>query len=1053
MKQTLFSLLFVLLPMMSYAYDALIDGIYYNLNSSDMSAAVTFKSDDSYFGAINIPASVTYNNKTYSVTSIDDVAFAGCSNLTSVVLPNSIISIGTDAFSDCSNLVNIYIPDNVTYVGSNCFSNTPWYNNQQDGIVYIGKVAYKYKGTMPANTSINLNDGTISICTGAFYNCTNLVNVSIPNSVTTIGSNAFQGCSSLITISTLENITYVGSYAFHGTPWYNNQPNGVVYIGKVAYKYKGTMPSNTNITLNEGIVQISDHAFSECHNLSSIYIPNSVCIIGSYAFSYCTSLSSVSIPLGVTTIDDSSFYACSNLTSVTMSNGVTSIEHYAFHGCSKLSSITLSDNITYVEEHAFGGTPWFENQPDGLLYIGKVAFRYKGTMPTNTHIVLNDGTVEIANNVFYGCDGLTKIDIPNSVTNIGDYAFYKCSSITSLNIPNGVKSIGSHSFYGCNGLTSINIPHALTSIGVAAFQGCNNLTNLSIPDNVAFIGSSAFQNCSGLISIVIPESITSIEGSVFSGCSSLNSINIPEGVTSINGWAFSDCSSLANIVIPQSTTSIGKSAFYGCSSLTKINISSNMRTIGSDAFKNCYGLTRVVISDLTSWCNISFANEKSNPLYYAHHLFISEEEIQNLIIPNSITSIGSYTFQNANGFISLTIPNHITTIPESAFNGCSGLTSVTLPNQLSIIRANAFSDCYNLSSLTIPASVEYIYQNAFSGCTSLEVINAQPTTPPFLYDNSFSDFTIPVNVPSGCSSAYNTAQGWSNFTTINDGNVYYQLAITSDSHGKATYGGKDVRNTTTAFDMQEGSNAAITITADAGYQIATATVNDVDVMSSIVNGVLTLTNVTANAAIVLTFSRTSDHTTVTIGSTGMATYCPMDDVDFSTVSGLKAYTATGYDHGTLTVSRVLNAPAGTGLLLQGEAGSYDVPYATSTGYYINLLHGLMTDTQVLPTEGGYTNFILGQKSGVTTFYRLSEAGTVAAGKAYLQLPTSVVDDGSNSRVMRIVAEDETTGVRSVELLTNSEGVNSEELFDLQGRRVAKPSKGIYIVGGQKVVVK
>lgn len=519
-------------------------------------------------------------------------------------------------------------------------------------------------------------------------------------------------------------------------------------------------------------------------------------------------------------------------------------------------------------------------------------------------------------------------------------------------------------------------------------------------------------------------------------------------------YTFNGCSVLNNITLPDDLLTIGNSAFYGCSSLTSINIPDDVTSIGTDAFSYCNKLSSVYITDLSAWCNISFDGYGSNPLYYAHHLYLDSQEIKDLVIPGSVTDIGTYTFQEGNGFTSLSIPNHITTIPESAFSGCSGLTSINLPNQLRFIRANAFRNCSCLESITIPASVEYIYQNAFSGCTSLDVINAQPTTPPFLYNNSFSDFTVPVNVPSGCSDAYREAQGWSNFTTFNDGNVYYNLSITTGKHGKATYSNQDLKNTTKVFNVQEGNNATITVTADAGYQIATATINDEDVMSSIVNGILTISNITANKTVEVTFSRTSDHTTVTIGSAGMATYCPMDDVDFSTVSGLKAYTATGYDHGTLTVSRVLNAPAGTGLLLQGDAGTYNVPYATTTGYYINLLHGLTADTQLSPTQGGYTNFILGDKGGVVSFYRLSEAGPVAAGKAYLQLPTSVVEDvASGSRVMRIVAEDETTGIRSVELLTNKVGMKSEELFDLQGRRVANPSKGIYIVGGQKVVVK
>lgn len=269
---------------------------------------------------------------------------------------------------------------------------------------------------------------------------------------------------------------------------------------------------------------------------------------------------------------------------------------------------------------------------------------------------------------------------------------------------------------------------------------------------------------------------------------------------------------------------------------------------------------------------------------------------------------------------------------------------------MSIIKASAFKGCSKLETLTLPASVEYIYQNAFANCTSLTNINVQSTTPPFLYNNSFSDFSVPVNVPNGCAETYRAAQGWSNFTTINDGNVYYQLFVTADNHGTVTYNSTAVKNTTKTFDVKEGDNASITITADDGYQIETATVNGENIISSMVNGVvtfsMTISNITENKAVVVTFSRLSDNATITLAN-AMETYCSTEDLDFSTVEGLKAYTATGYDHGTLTVTRVLNAPAGTGLLLKGEAGSYDVPYATTTGYYINLLHGVTEDTLLI----------------------------------------------------------------------------------------------------------
>jgi len=620
-----------------------------------------------------------------------------------------------------------------------------------------------------------------------------------------------------------------------------------------------------------------------------------------------------------------------------------------------------------------------------------------------------------------------------------------------------VTNIGSSTFKNCSGLTSIVIPNGVTSIGWDAFSGCSSLTSITIPNSVTSIGSGAFRECSSLTSITIPDGVTNIAGSyenvygTFYGCRSLTSVIIPNSVTSIGGYAFGGCCSLTSITIPSSVTSIGYSAFYNCSGLTSIVIPNSVTSIEESAFRGCNSLTSIYISDLAWWCNSNFSN--SDFMNNAHHLYLGDQEIINLVIPEDITTISSCSFKNCAYLTSITIPNSVTTIDEQAFFNCSNITSLKLPDNLQLIKKETFKDCSKLKSVTIPSSVEVIYQNAFNGCYGLESVTSQATNPPFLYDNSFSDYSIPLNVPSGCKSAYEDAQGWRNFTNISDGNMYYQLSITATGQGTATYNDTPVKNTITTFDVKEGNSAAVTISPDNGYAVSTATINGEDATAAIANGVLTISSMSANTTVAITFARASATTAITLEN-DMQTYCPLDDVDFSNVEGLKAFTATGYDHGTLTVSRVLNAPAGTGLLLQGTAGvTYKVPYATQTGYYINLLHGLTQDTQVSPTTGDQTNFLLGKKNGVTTFYRVAQTGTVSAGKAYLQLPTSVVGDLAGSRVMRIVADDETTGISEALPLNDNGELKNDNVYDLQGRRVTKPTRGLYIVNGKKIVIK
>ncbi|MDY4593108.1 MAG: leucine-rich repeat protein [Eubacteriales bacterium] len=265
---------------------------------------------------------------------------------------------------------------------------------------------------------------------------------------------------------------------------------------------------------------------------------------------------SVIISDSVTSIGEHAFYGCSSLTSITIPDSVTSIGKYAFSGCSNLTSITFAENsqLTSIGYGVFDDTAWYNNQSDGLVYAGKVAYKYKGTMPSNTSIVIKEGTLGIGGRAFYDCNNLTSITIPDSVTRIGNYAFYNCSRLTGIIIPDSVMSIGTWALYGCSSLTSITIP----------FLGHNKDDT-----NSRFIDIFGDGGPSSLMSVTITGG-TSIGNGVFWGCSSLTNINIPDSVTSIGYNAFNGCSSLTNLTIPNSITSIGQNAFEGCSSLTSI---------------------------------------------------------------------------------------------------------------------------------------------------------------------------------------------------------------------------------------------------------------------------------------------------------------------------------------------------------------------------------------------------------------------------------------------------------------------------------------------------
>lgn len=520
------------------------------------------------------------------VRLIKNLAFHGCTALTTVVLPSSLEEMTEYTFYQCTNLKTVSL------------------DTANSKLTKIGRYSFAYCEKL---TGFDIPSLLKELEEGVFADCSSLEKIIIPDTVEKIGGSVFGGCTNVTEIKIPGTVKEASDFALFGCDKVITAELPISMVTLANLQRSDEL--ETLVIIDDGSTALPDKdALNKKKKLKKVVFPDSLTSIPKAFCMSASALEDVKLPANLKIISNASFSGCTNLKTIDLPDTVTEIGAFAFKSTG-LTSITIPASVETVDDTAFIDNT---SLTDATFPAGK-GISFEGCTSL-VNVKINNNPTKIDDSMFRKCSSLASIELPDTVTEIGKYAFADCTSLKDFIIPDGIKSIGEAAFYN-SGITSLVVPESVETIDKLAFShmanlvsatipagygitfsGCTSLKTAKITGNLTAIDDWMFNNCGQLSDFDIPDSVTRIGYSAFSG-TALKEAVIPAGVTEIDDWAFGECQNLEKAVLPDGLKSIGEAAFYECPELTDSNIPDSVTTLGGYAFSCCPKLKDMTIPD------------------------------------------------------------------------------------------------------------------------------------------------------------------------------------------------------------------------------------------------------------------------------------------------------------------------------------------------------------------------------------------------------------------------------------------------------------------------